>query len=87
MRAFYDPDEGINAGTTKKAYVESPLNPPVWFEPREVWEIAFADITLSPTYSAALGLVSDERGLRYVTTIGMWKKKAKSSLVCASHAS
>ncbi|TGZ79606.1 ATP-dependent DNA ligase [Ascodesmis nigricans] len=63
MRAFYDPDEGINAGTTKKAYVESPLNPPVWFEPREVWEIAFADITLSPTYSAALGLVSDERGL------------------------
>lgn len=66
MREFYDPDEGTNASTVKKGYIESPLNPPVWFEPREVWEVAFADITLSPTYSAALGLVSDERGLRYV---------------------
>lgn len=25
--------------------------------------MAFADITLSPTYTAAMGLVSDERGL------------------------
>lgn len=25
--------------------------------------MAFADITLSPTYTAAIGLVSDERGL------------------------
>ncbi|KAI9868884.1 MAG: hypothetical protein M1830_005496, partial [Pleopsidium flavum] len=29
----------------------------------EVWEMAFADITMSPTYTAAIGLVSDERGL------------------------
>ena len=39
------------------------LEPDVWFEPQEVWEVAFADITLSPTYRAAIGLVSDERGL------------------------
>lgn len=38
-------------------------SPDVWFEPQEVWEMAFADITLSPTYTAAIGLVSDERGL------------------------
>ncbi len=37
--------------------------PDCWFEPQEVWEMAFADITLSPTYTAAIGLVSDERGL------------------------
>ncbi|MCJ1311403.1 hypothetical protein MMC25_005074 [Agyrium rufum] len=37
--------------------------PDIWFEPSEVWEMAFADITLSPTYSAARGLVSEERGL------------------------
>jgi DNA ligase 1 len=37
--------------------------PDVWFEPQEVWELQFADITLSPTYTAAIGLVSDERGL------------------------
>ncbi|KAF2175638.1 DNA ligase-like protein I [Zopfia rhizophila CBS 207.26] len=37
--------------------------PDVWFEPQEVWEVAFADLTLSPTYTAAIGLVSEERGL------------------------
>lgn len=37
--------------------------PDVWFEPQEVWEMAFADITISPTYTAAIGLVSDEKGL------------------------
>jgi DNA ligase-1 len=38
-------------------------HPDVWFAPQEVWEVAFADITLSPTYGAAMGLVSEERGL------------------------
>ncbi|KAI5293568.1 hypothetical protein KEM52_005421 [Ascosphaera acerosa] len=37
--------------------------PDVWYNPQEVWEVAFADITLSPTYKAAIGLVDDERGL------------------------
>ncbi|CAO1630346.1 unnamed protein product [Parajaminaea phylloscopi] len=37
--------------------------PDVWFEPSEVWELRFADITLSPVYPAAKGLVSEERGL------------------------
>lgn len=37
--------------------------PDVWFEPREVWEVRGADITLSPVYPAAKGLVSEERGL------------------------
>jgi len=35
----------------------------VWFIAREVWEVRFADVTLSPTYTAAMGLVSEERGL------------------------
>jgi DNA ligase-1 len=62
MKEFYDED-GENTSKTKKGYYDSALTPKVWFEPKEVWEIAFADITLSPTYSAALGLVSQERGL------------------------
>jgi DNA ligase 1 len=28
-----------------------------------VWEVRFADVTLSPVYTAAMGLVSEERGL------------------------
>ncbi|KAI0344656.1 ATP-dependent DNA ligase [Trametopsis cervina] len=39
------------------------LRPQVYFEPREVWEIRGADITISPVSVAALGLVSESRGL------------------------
>ncbi|OTA66156.1 ATP-dependent DNA ligase [Hypoxylon sp. EC38] len=53
-----------NTCKTKPSFVEySGPEPDVWFEPQEVWEMAFADITLSPTYTAAIGLVSQDRGL------------------------
>ncbi|KAH9949560.1 ATP-dependent DNA ligase [Amylocystis lapponica] len=39
------------------------LKPQVYFKPQEVWEIQGADITISPVSVAALGLVSQERGL------------------------
>ncbi|OJJ85596.1 putative DNA ligase I [Aspergillus glaucus CBS 516.65] len=55
--------EGSTNLISRPSYVEYPGEPDVWFEPQEVWEMAFADITLSPTYRAAIGLVSDERGL------------------------
>ena len=57
-------EEGDNTMRQKPSYIEySGPHPDVWFEPQEVWEMAFADVTLSPTYTAAIGLVSDERGL------------------------
>lgn len=57
-------EEGENTSRSKKPYIEAPdIHPAVWFEPQEVWEIVFADITLSPVYTAAIGLVSEERGL------------------------
>ncbi|ETS85238.1 hypothetical protein PFICI_03263 [Pestalotiopsis fici W106-1] len=52
-----------NIRRTKPSFVEYNGHPDVWFEPQEVWEMAFADITLSPTYTAAIGLVSQDRGL------------------------
>ena len=55
--------EGSDNVIAKPSYVEYPGNPDVWFEPQEVWEMAFADITQSPTYLAAIGLVSEDRGL------------------------
>ena len=55
-------EDGENT-ISRPSYVEYGGTPDVWFEPQEVWEMAFADITLSPTYTAAIGLVSDERGL------------------------
>ncbi|KAI0129155.1 DNA ligase I [Xylariales sp. AK1849] len=52
-----------NIRKTKPSFVEYTGHPDIWFEPQEVWEMAFADITLSPTYTAAIGLVSQDRGL------------------------
>jgi DNA ligase-1 len=68
-RAKYEPNDEDNTNVLrdgKPHYVEYNGGggwPDVWFEPKEVWEIAFADITLSPTYTAAIGLISEERGL------------------------
>lgn len=73
-RAFYDDGEWSlseggdgepkNTRATQPSFVEySGPRPDVWFEPQEVWEMAFADITLSPTYTAAIGLISEDRGL------------------------
>ena len=56
-------EEGSENIIARPSYIEYNGYPDVWFEPQEVWEMAFADITLSPTYLAALGLVSSERGL------------------------
>ncbi|KAL8726917.1 MAG: hypothetical protein Q9166_006406 [cf. Caloplaca sp. 2 TL-2023] len=55
--------EGGDNVIARPSYVEYAGNPDVWFEPQEVWEMAFADITKSPTYLAAIGLVSEDRGL------------------------
>lgn len=67
-KEFYDngdvSGEPKNVRMQKPSFIEYPgPRPDVWFEPQEVWEMAFADITLSPTYTAAIGLASDERGL------------------------
>ena len=58
----YNEDTGDNL-ISRPSYVEYPGSPDVWFEPQEVWEMAFADITKSPTYLAAVGLVDEVRGL------------------------
>ncbi|PSN62669.1 ATP-dependent DNA ligase [Corynespora cassiicola Philippines] len=81
-RAKYDKDDPDNANVLpdKPSWVEYNGGagwPDVWFEPAEVWEVAFADLTLSPTYTAAIGLVSEERGLstRFPRFLGVREDK------------
>lgn len=63
-REFYSDAHPDHILATKPSYVDYEGGyPDVWFEPQEVWEMAFADITISPTYTAAIGLVSEEKGL------------------------
>ncbi|KAL7275622.1 hypothetical protein RUND412_001433 [Rhizina undulata] len=58
IKEFYSPDS-FNVSAQKKAYYNVPesLHPAVWFEPKEVWEVAFADVTVSPVYTAAAELM------------------------------
>ncbi|KAK3317608.1 hypothetical protein B0T19DRAFT_294798 [Cercophora scortea] len=66
-KQFYNDGED---GEPQNIHVQKPSfieytggHPDVWFEPQEVWEMAFADITISPTYTAAIGLVREDKGL------------------------
>ncbi|KAK4196009.1 putative DNA ligase 1 [Triangularia verruculosa] len=67
-KAFYNPDadedKQANILARKPGFVEyyGP-EPDVWFNPGEVWEVAFADVTVSPTYTAAVGMVHQDKGL------------------------
>jgi len=37
-------------------------NPPIWFQPLEVFEVSFADLSISRTHTAAAGLIDDPQG-------------------------
>ncbi|XP_042505747.1 DNA ligase 1 isoform X1 [Macadamia integrifolia] len=39
------------------------INPDVWFEPSEVWEVKAADLTISPVHCAGIGVVDPNKGI------------------------
>jgi DNA ligase 1 len=63
------------ASPGKPARVDARQQPDVWFEPGLVLEILSAELTLSPTYTAAWGQIKDDAGLamRFPRFTGRWR--------------
>ncbi len=59
----------------KPATVDARQQPDVWFEPGLVLEILSAELTLSPTYTAAWGEIKENAGLamRFPRFTGRWR--------------
>jgi len=59
----------------RPARVDARQQPDVWFEPGLVLEILSAELTLSPTYTAAWGQIKDDAGLamRFPRFTGRWR--------------
>jgi DNA ligase-1 len=63
------------ASPHKPARVDARQQPDVWFEPGLVLEILSAELTLSPTYTAAWGQIKEDAGLamRFPRFTGRWR--------------
>ncbi len=64
------------ASPGRPARVDARQRPDVWFEPAVVLEILSAELTLSPTYTAAWGQIKDDAGLamRFPRFTGRWRE-------------
>lgn len=61
--AFFK-DKIINQ-SSPRSYIKctDSIKPDVWFEPVQVWEIKAADLSISPIYTAAVGIVDPSKGI------------------------
>ena len=59
LTEFYESLKPLEVESGARGDIEvGGAKPDVWFEPRVVWEVLTADLSLSPIYTAAHGLVS-----------------------------
>lgn len=72
LKGFTDDDLRLHSeffnkhviGSAKSYFRYDPsLEPDVWFEPVQVWEVKCADLSLSPIHRASIGIVDAERGI------------------------
>lgn len=64
LKKFYDQlkEKVVNKPPSDYAIGEG-IKPDVWFEASCVWEILGADLSISPKYTAAIGLVAKDKGI------------------------
>jgi len=58
LLSFYDQLKPLEIEVARGDLEIGGAKPDVWFEPKIVWEVLTADLSLSPVYTAAHGLVS-----------------------------
>ncbi|KAI0778223.1 ATP-dependent DNA ligase [Trametes elegans] len=62
LQSHYEALKPLEMSTPRGDVKVGGAKPDVWFEPKVVWEVLTADLSLSPIYTAAQGLV-EERGI------------------------
>ncbi|TFK93465.1 ATP-dependent DNA ligase [Polyporus arcularius HHB13444] len=62
LQAHYETLKPLEMQTPRGDIKVGGAKPDVWFEPKIVWEVLTADLSLSPIYTAAQGL-AEERGI------------------------
>ncbi|WRT70209.1 uncharacterized protein IL334_007204 [Kwoniella shivajii] len=62
LTQFYELLKPLELEVARGDIEQGNAKPDVWFEPKIVWEVLTADLSLSPVYAAAHGLV-DSRGI------------------------
>lgn len=65
LQAFYDTLKAHAIEAPKRFYCigENGAKPDVWFEPKVVWEVKCADLSVSPKYMAGVGRVDPNKGI------------------------
>jgi hypothetical protein len=58
LLSFYETLKPLEIETARSDLEVGGAKPDVWFEPKIVWEVLTADLSLSPVYTAGHGLVS-----------------------------
>ncbi|KAL1929838.1 hypothetical protein VTP01DRAFT_992 [Rhizomucor pusillus] len=65
LQNLYNSLKELEIKEPKRFYTlgDNPVKPDVWFEPKQVWEVRCADLSISPRYMAGVGMVDPSKGI------------------------